>query len=179
MTGQADPEIKRATVRDAEALSLLATETFVETFGHLYRHEDLSTYLREEQSAEHYRQILQDPAVAIWLAIGADGRPTGFISAGPCKLPVPNQSEMAGEIRQLYLRASAQGRGLGTRLLMVGLAWLQEHGHHPLYIGVWSGNGGAQRLYSRHGFAKIGEYDYPVGQHLDREFILQRVRPPL
>jgi RimJ/RimL family protein N-acetyltransferase len=47
-----------------------------------------------------------------------------------------------------------------------------------VYIGVWSGNAGAQRLYARHGFEKIGEYDFPVGQHLDREFILRQRESP-
>ncbi|TQU30377.1 GNAT family N-acetyltransferase, partial [Xanthomonas perforans] len=33
--------IRRATPDDAEALSLLAAQTFTETFGHLYPEEDL------------------------------------------------------------------------------------------------------------------------------------------
>jgi RimJ/RimL family protein N-acetyltransferase len=43
-------------------------------------------------------------------------------------------------------------------------------------VGVWSENVGAQRLYARYGFEKIGEYDFPVGAQLDREFILKQVR---
>ena len=43
-----------------------------------------------------------------------------------------------------------------------------------LWIGVWSGNAKAQRLYAAHGFEKVGEYDYPVGAWRDREFILRR-----
>jgi GNAT superfamily N-acetyltransferase len=85
---------------------------------------------------------------------------------------------MAGEIRQLYLRASVQGDGLGTRLLVMALEWLAAQGHSPLYVGVWSGNLGAQRLYARYGFEKIGEYDFPVGNHLDREFILRQRKTP-
>lgn len=46
--------------------------------------------------------------------------------------------------------------------------------HEPLYIGVWSENFGAQRLYARYGFQPVGEYLFPVGQHRDREFILKR-----
>ena len=39
----------------------------------------------------------------------------------------------------------------------------------PLWIGVWSGNDKAQRLYAAYGFEKAGEYDYPVGAWRDRE----------
>ncbi len=169
-----EPDIRRATVADAHAVAALATETFVETFGHLYDREDLATFIREEQTPANYRHVLHDPAVAIWLASDGQAGLAGFITAGPCKLPVPNRPAAAGEIRQLYLRGSAQGHGLGSRLLSLGLGWLLDRAFSPLYIGVWSGNHGAQRLYARHGFRKIGEYDFPVGQHLDREFILQR-----
>jgi diamine N-acetyltransferase len=58
--------------------------------------------------------------------------------------------------------------------LSQALAWLDARGRLPLYVGVWSQNLGAQRLYGRFGFHKVGEYDFPVGRHVDREFILER-----
>jgi len=36
--------IRRATVEDAPTLSVLATRTFVETFGHLYPAQDLQGF---------------------------------------------------------------------------------------------------------------------------------------
>ena len=56
----------------------------------------------------------------------------------------------------------------------VALAWLEAEGFSPLWIGVWSGNRGARRLYERMGFTKVGEYYFSVGQARDREFILRR-----
>lgn len=103
-----------------------------------------------------------------------DGGPVGYVVAGPCKLPAPDLEPRAGEVRELYLLASHQGRGLGSQLLEAALDWLDHEGRTPLYIGVWSENLGAQRLYGRYGFEKIGEYDFPVGRQLDREFILKR-----
>lgn len=174
MTREGIPAIRRATPGDAMALATLARDTFVETFGHLYRPEDLAAFLKKSQSVAAYSRLLQDPRVAVWVAEDADGTLVGFLNAGPCKLPLPEPQPGAGEIRQLYLRSSVQRGGLGTRLLVLGLEWLAAQGHFPLYVGVWSGNSGAQRLYGRFGFEKIGEYDFPVGKHLDREFILRR-----
>ena len=37
--------IRRATIDDAELMSRIASETFVETFGHLYPPEDLQYFL--------------------------------------------------------------------------------------------------------------------------------------
>jgi GNAT superfamily N-acetyltransferase len=174
------PAIRRATAGDAIALADLARETFVETFGHLYRPADLAAFLEKSQSVAAYAPVLQDPRAAVWIAEDARGSLVGFLTAGPCKLPLPEPEPNAGEIRQLYLRSTVQGGGLGTRLLVMGLEWLAAQGHYPLYVGVWSGNFGAQRLYGRFGFEKVGEYDFPVGEHLDREFILRRptIPPP-
>ena len=51
---------------------------------------------------------------------------------------------------------------------------MEAHTQGPLWIGVWSGNDKAQRLYAAYGFEKAGEYDYPIGAWRDHEFILRR-----
>jgi ribosomal protein S18 acetylase RimI-like enzyme len=167
-------EIRRAGAADADALAELGTATFVETFGHLYAAEDLAAFLSQSHSPSRYGQLLGDPDIAVWLAFGTRSPPVGYLVAGPCKLPLAGLEAGAGEIRQLYLRAAVQGQGLGSRLLVTAMDWLAARGRRPLYVGVWSQNVGAQRLYARFNFEKVGEYDFPVGRHLDREFILRR-----
>jgi ribosomal protein S18 acetylase RimI-like enzyme len=165
--------IRRATEQDAGALARLAEATFTETFGHLYPPEDLASYVASTYTQKACRETLADPRMASWLA-GADGEPpAGFALAGYCKLPVEGLEPTAGELRQLYVRSAFQNRRLGARLFDAALQWLDAH-YSPLYIGVWSKNEGAQRFYGRYGFVKVGEYGFPVGKTVDREFILRR-----
>jgi ribosomal protein S18 acetylase RimI-like enzyme len=165
--------IRRAGLADAEELARLAELTFTETFGHLYPPEDLASYVADTYTADACRRTLEDPRMAYWLA-GAAGKPAvGYALAGHCKLPVANLEPAAGELRQLYVRARHQNHGLGARLFAAALEWLEPR-YAPLYIGVWSKNHGAQRFYARHGFVKVGEYGFPVGKTVDREFILKR-----
>lgn len=166
--------IRRATLADAFRLADIGHATFVETFAHLYAPEDLADFLQSTHSPEIWARRLQDEHLAVWLVEDADGAGIGYASAGPCKLPVPDLESNAGELFQLYLRANQQGRQLGSRLLETALAWLELRDFDPLYIGVWSGNAGAQRLYGRFGFQRCGEYEFPVGQQRDHEFILRR-----
>jgi ribosomal protein S18 acetylase RimI-like enzyme len=166
--------IRRAGVADAAALAVITERTFTETFGHLYPPEDLAEYLRGTCTPDSCQKLLDDPKVGVWL-IGADGAaPIGYVTAGPCKLPVDNREPNAGEIRQLYVLATHQNQRLGARLLDVALGWLVEQSFSPLYIGVWSENHGAQRFYGRYGFMKVAEYGFPVGKTVDHEFILKR-----
>lgn len=166
--------IRRVAVADVALLTEIATATFVQAFGHLYPREDLDEYLATALAPAAQERVIRDRQVAAWFAQSAEGVPVAFAVVGNCKLPVPDLEPTAGEIRNLYVRASHQQHGLGTRLLHVALDWLAERRHAPLYVGVWSENLGAQRLYERFGFTKIGEYEFPVGRVRDREFILRR-----
>ena len=166
--------IRRATPDDAATLAPLGAATFTETYGHLYPPEDLQPFLAESHSAGMWTRRFAEPARAIWVATLADATPIAFIAAGACKLPVENLEPTAGEIQMLYVLRLYHNLRLGSRLMDIGLEWLEVQRRSPLYIGVWSENLGAQRFYGRYGFNKVGEYGFPVGKTVDREFILKR-----
>jgi len=172
MTNDSNITIRRATSNDAAALAALGAATFTETFGHLYPPEDLQTFLANSHSVDAWIRTLIDYHRAVWVASLGDAT-IGFIAVGACKLPVDNR-DFAGEIQQLYVLAQYHNLRLGSRLMDLGLEWLEAQGRTPLYIGVWSENFGAQRFYGRYGFEKVGEYGFPVGTTVDREFILKR-----
>lgn len=167
------PTIRRATPADAEALSRIGAETFTETFGHLYPPQDLSAFLEAAYAVDKSRRDLEDPDKAAWL-VEADGAVVGHALAGPCDLPHDEVTPACGELKRLYVLKAFQGGGTGSRLLAETLVWLERDGPRRLWIGVWSENYGAQRLYERMGFEKVGEYDFIVGETRDREFILRR-----
>ncbi|MDO9474628.1 MAG: GNAT family N-acetyltransferase [Caulobacter sp.] len=167
------PTIRRATPADAEALSRIGAETFTETFSHLYPPEDLAAFLDAAYTVETSRRDLEDPDKAVWL-VEADGAVVGHALAGPCDLPHEAVTPACGELKRLYVLKAFQGGGTGSRLLAETLTWLERDGPRRLWIGVWSENFGAQRLYGRLGFEKVGEYDFIVGETRDREFILRR-----
>lgn len=167
------PILRRATLDDVRALAALGAQTFAETFGHLYPPADLQAFLAGSHSVDAWNRKLADPKNAAWIAL-IDSTAIAFLVVGPCKLPVEGREPTAGEIQQLYVLARYHNLRLGSRLIDLGLAWLQAQGQTPIYIGVWSENLGAQRFYGRYGFDKVGEYGFPVGKTVDREFILKR-----
>lgn len=171
------PSIRRACVDDADTLSALATRTFTETFGHLYPDEDLQAFLAEAYAPDRQRTILAHPDYAVFL-LEDDGVAVGHAAAGPCGLPHADVHPGDGELKRLYVLASHQNGGHGGRLFDAAMRWLEREGPRTLWIGVWSENHGAQRFYARHGFERVGEYEFPVGRVRDREFILRREPRP-
>jgi ribosomal protein S18 acetylase RimI-like enzyme len=175
MNAETQVRVRVATVADAAALARLGAATFVETFGRMYQAKDLAAFLAGSRSEAVYARLLSDPRVRVELAfLNGQPEPVGYVVAGPCKLPVANLEPTAGEVRELYILAEYQKHKMGTQLMVRALEWLESQRRAPLYVGVYSENVGAQRLYGRFGFNKVGEYEFPVGEHMDLEFILKR-----
>jgi GNAT superfamily N-acetyltransferase len=164
--------LRIATPADAETLAALGAATFTRSFGHHYPPADLAAFLAAEHQPGAYAAWAGDPRYRLWLA-EQDGAAVGYALAGPCGLPHPEVTPACGELKRIYVDAAARGEGLGSRLLQAALDWLSAPGR-DLWIGVWSENPGAQRLYGRHGFERAGDYQFAVGQTRDFEFILRR-----
>ena len=176
-----DNELRRAGKGDAAAIAALGRTTFIETFvegfGIPYPPDDLEQYMAKAFSVPTIEERLRNPEEAWWVA-ERDGEILAFAHAGPNTLPHPEARPSHAELRRLYVAKRAQGLGFGTRLLKIALAWMESHTDGPLWIGVWSGNLKAQKLYASNGFEKAGEYKYPVGRWFDDEFILRRRQRP-
>ena len=165
--------IRTAGPDDAETLAALGAATFSESFAHLYPAEDLAAFLADAHGVDRWRSSLADPAKATWL-MEVDGEAVGYAMVGDCALPHPEVTPGCGELKRIYLLKAWQGGGRGSRLMETALAWLEANRTGSLWIGVWSRNHGAQRLYGRMGFERAGEYGFRVGQMVDDEFILRR-----
>jgi ribosomal protein S18 acetylase RimI-like enzyme len=157
------------------ALSQLAVDTFVETFGHLYPPEDLSAFLQKSYAPAQVARETRDPA-QFWRVVFEGDNAVAYLQCGPVGLPHPDAHPTTeGELKRLYVHSSQQGKGLGKMLLTIAMDWMTEtYPGQAQWIGVWNENRKAQALYQSQGFEKVGEYQFPVGQTLDDEFILRR-----
>lgn len=171
------PLIRTAVAADFDRLAGLKLETFRETFidgfAIPYPLADLRAFEQASYSPENIAAELADDSRLTWVAEQA-GRLIGYAQVGPCKLPHPEASHDHGELYQLYVRGEAQGLGLGKQLLTIALDHLEDKRPGPIWLGVWSGNVKAQRVYEKAGFTKVGEYRFPVGTWHDEEFIFRR-----
>lgn len=170
--------LRRAHSRDTAALARLklATfrETFVEEFAIPYPPGELALFEEASYAPAVVAAELADETRATWVA-EAGGRMVGYAQVGACKLPHPEVRPDAGELYQLYIEKAAQGSGVGKQLLAVALKHLADKRPGPVWLGVWSGNVQAQDFYRRNGFAKVGEYRFPVGRNwFDDEFIFRK-----
>lgn len=162
-----------ATLQDCQALTEIGRDTFVETFGHLYAAEDLAQYLAQSYSDAVQRRELEDEDTHFHLA-QQDGRLVGYCTLRPCELPLPTlPPKPAWELHRLYVRRECWQQGIGRVLMEYAMRWFAARGAASIFLGVYSDNVRARKFYAHYGFEKVSEYTYPVGNHNDREFILQ------
>lgn len=161
-----------AGVADAAMLSVLSRRAFGETFGHLYRAEDLATFLARLDEAGWQGELV-DPRFRVRVA-EEDGVAIGFAKLGPPGLPVEVRAASA-ELRQLYVLAPWHGSGVAATLMAWTIAAARDAGAAELYLSVFVDNARARRFYERHGFERVGTYAFMVGEHEDEDDLMRLV----
>jgi ribosomal protein S18 acetylase RimI-like enzyme len=167
--------LRPATPADVAILAPFAADAFTAAFGHLYRPEDLASFLGEWRTDQAYRDALAVPAKRIQLA-EADGRLAAYalieLGAGFDERPSPRPARPV-TLSQLYCAAWATGQGLGAALLEWAIGEARGWHADALQLSVFSENVGAQRFYRRYGFAHVADIDFWVGNHRDDEFLYE------
>lgn len=167
MTG---PTLRDTAPADAARVAALARRTFTETFGHLYRPEDLAAFL-ESHTPQRWAAELADPAYVVRVA-EAEGEFVAYAKLGPPSLPFQPRGPSI-ELRQFYVLAPWHGIGLARELMAWALDTARARGAADLYLSVFVDNHRAQRFYARYGFEKIGRYDFIVGSHVDEDHVMR------
>lgn len=167
--------LRPATPGDAAALARFAREAFDAAFGHLYQPEDLATFFAEARTEEKYRADLFDPSRRAQLAV-EDGSICAYalIVMGQQfeERPAP-QPKRPVFLSQLYCAAETTGKGIGTELMKWVVAEARHWGADAIQLSVYSENFGAQRFYERHGFTKVADIEFWVGNHRDDELLYE------
>jgi ribosomal protein S18 acetylase RimI-like enzyme len=167
--------LRPATEADIPALAVLARDSFIAAFGHLYRPDDLAQFLDEWRTEQAYRDAIAVPAKRIQLA-EIDGKAVAYalivLGDGMEERPEP-QPERPVFLSQLYCSAEATGQGLGTALMDWVIAEARAWRADAVQLSVFSENFGAQRFYQRYGFEHVADIDFWVGNHRDDEFLYE------
>ena len=172
------PRLRPARAADLAELAQLARETYAVAFAH--------TFTVEGDLEAHLDANISDAAVAEWIADAEvtvaelGGRIVGFCQAGPTPAGSYGGFPAEGEpaVHRLYVARELIGQRLGGTLLSTALADLNA-AERDVYLDVWEGNYGAQRLYARHGFVALGRVGVPTvsGAGAGYDIVMVRERP--
>ena len=147
------PEIRRATVQDAEAAAWCHLLCWREAYAGLVEPDLLAERTSDiDRRIERWTTHIAAGRIH-WIALNPAESPSvhdrvvGFAVSGPSRdedAPTPL------ELLSIYTRKAWWGSGLGDRLVEVAI------GKEPASLWVFEGNHRARAFYRRHGFAEDG-----------------------
>jgi ribosomal protein S18 acetylase RimI-like enzyme len=156
--------IRRADLSDAPAIAALQQDTWRETYPGLLPASILNNLelprLFRTWRAELLRQN-DDFDHGVYIAETAEGKSVGYATCGAASSR--GQAMFGqGEIHQIYVKSSFQGKGVGRSLVTACARWMLTRGLFSGGLWVVRGNANARGFYRALGGVVVGERRDPM-----------------
>ncbi len=150
-----------STVHDAEELSRIARQSFIESHGHSASKEDITAYINSKFTFSAFEEELKNPNY-IYHHVICDGQLIGY-----SKIVFNCESENIAQenitkLERLYLLQEFHSLKLGHALLEYNIQLAKRNHQKGMWLYVWKENTRAYHFYLKNGFKIIGEYDFKI-----------------
>lgn len=169
-------QLSRLNPHDLDELQNLSLRTFVDAFGSVNTEEDMKIYLEQAFSEVQLLEELRDNDTNFYF-LQLENKTVGYCKVKSGLPHALSEEGKALEICRLYVLQQYQGQQLGQFMLDSIIQMAEEQDLDFVWLGVWSQNPGAIRLYERNGFSKIGSYTFMLGNDAQTDFIMKRPLP--
>ncbi|KAI1110452.1 acyl-CoA N-acyltransferase [Nemania sp. NC0429] len=174
-----DITVGHALPSEAAAIAKIGADTFTTTFGFAVTPEDLKKFLAETYVESAVLADLADPTTETFAARDAAGKVWGMVQlvrdvTDPVVSAAGDPAPHA-HLQRLYVVTDAHGRGIGTKLMAAVEAQARAEGFKTIWLSVWENSAGAQRLYGKLGYRKIGTTEFPMGDCVHTDFLLSKI----
>jgi diamine N-acetyltransferase len=161
-------QLRRATSDDARMLAEFAARLFEDTFGPDNDPEDMRSYLAGSFSEEKQRGEVEDPAGAVFLAVGPADQTIGYDGV---------DGERPAEVNRIYADRAWHGRGVGVALMKACVEQARAWGCDALWLAVWERNPRAIAFYEKSGFRKVGRQTFLLGHDVQHDDVMEQSLP--
>ena len=144
--------VREATTDDAQAIAEINVRGWRTAYRGVVSDAMLDAMSVEDLRAR-FRAFMADPerAATALVALGDDGRVTGYTSFGPPREAPPDLEEV-GEVYAIYVQPDAWGSGAGRALLRAAEEGLRDAGFRRAFLWVLEENPRARRFYEAAGW---------------------------
>jgi ribosomal protein S18 acetylase RimI-like enzyme len=165
--------IRRATLQDAARLSVIARQTFEDTFASANTSDDMERHSRSSYGEAIQAIEIADPRRATLLG-ESEGRLVGFAQLRWDQPPSCVVGNAPGEIQRLYVVREFHGKGVAQELMRASIDEMKRRGSDVVWLGVWERNTKAIAFYAKCGFHEVGEHTFQLGSDAQRDIIMAR-----
>ena len=170
MNFQLEIDFRKAAVKDAELLSMLAEDTFRKAYDSEMDADDVETYIHEHFYVGRQRQEISDPKTDILITF-RKGQPIGYSMIRLNALPACINTNSAVELKRFYLLPEAKGSGVADSQMQATLINAKSKNYTAMWLGCWENNARAISFYKRWHFKPVGHQNFLVGSDLQRDIV--------
>lgn len=173
LTMRITPQIRAATVADAQTLAELAARTFYDAFADMNTAENMKAYMAKAFTVEQLTSELSDPRAKFLLA-ESEGAIVGYAKLLTGEIPACITGQNPIELVRLYVDKNCLGAGVGNDLMQASMDEARSLGHRTIYLGVWEHNHRAQSFYFRWNFRVVGSHIFQMGTDAQMDWLMER-----
>jgi ribosomal protein S18 acetylase RimI-like enzyme len=168
--------IIKASLKEAEEISQLASTTFVQAFGHLWADKAVfEEYLSNTFSVDKISSSITKSNNVFWIAY-SNNTPIGYAKLkkySPNKLiAIANPAQL----QKIYVLENYIGNQVGAKLQNEVFNEVRKNNIAELWLAVWDQNFKGIRFYENYGFVKHDKYHYTYKNlAFDYELMVKRM----
>ncbi|TDO17393.1 N-acetyltransferase family protein [Mycolicibacterium sp. BK556] len=171
-------ELGNVAHTDVDELAELAAATFPLACPPSVPPDDVAAFIAANLSRARFADYLADPSRTV-LAARDGGRIVGYAILVDGIGQDPDVAHAvtvrpAVELSKIYVLAASHGSGASAALMATAVERATAAGARCLWLGVNQKNERAQRFYAKHAFTVAGTKTFPMGAHIEQDFILVR-----
>ncbi|MCX7549444.1 GNAT family N-acetyltransferase [Xanthomarina sp. F2636L] len=153
--------IEKATIKDAELLSIIGRQTFIESHGKSAARKDILNYVESKFTKVIFGTELKDKNNVFHL-LNYNQKPIGY-SKIIYNVPQDNiQFKNVTKLERLYILEEFHHLKLGLELFNFNIELSKNHNQAGMWLFTWIENYKAINFYKKAGFTIIGSYDFKI-----------------
>ena len=165
--------IRIAGEDDAALIADISRQTFYDSFAAQNSQENIDLHMAQYYTPEKIRAELEDP-FSIFLLAYDDDRLAGYAKINEHVKEESSCLENPIEIERIYSIKEMIGKGVGKKLMEKCLDIAREKNKKEIWLGVWETNNRAIEFYTRWGFEKFGQHNFPVGRDPQNDWLMKK-----
>lgn len=155
--------IIKATLKDAQLLSIIGKAAFLVAHGHSAPKKDIDNYVSQNFNEENFKKELSDVKNEYYL-IYSDAEIAGYSKVILNSKNENISSENITLLSRLYLLEAFYGLNLGKELFNFNVNLSKENNQKGIWLAVWVENQRAISFYEKRGFVKVGKFDFKISE---------------
>jgi diamine N-acetyltransferase len=158
--------LRRLTLKDVPALSIIAKKTFYDSFSGTCTPADMEDFLELYYNENALAVEMSDVDMQYYFAeVEGEGEIAGYILYKENNIGFEEmKSKKVIELKRLYVLGNYHGKGIAQIMIDSFLAYANGNNFDIAFLGVWEYNYKAQNFYAKYGFKRtIYRHDFPIG----------------